>query len=86
MIPVDLSQFIVVFMLSGVCLVVFLWTWSLWRDARRDAQRRRIAIQCRICNCTYQPQETALRRGRENPTSQCPSCGSSNQRGALGPI
>lgn len=87
MIPVDLSQFIVVFMLTGVCLVVFLWTWSLWRDARRDASRRRIAIQCRICNCTYQLSDPVTRKAqREGQTSLCPACGSRNQRGALGPI
>jgi hypothetical protein len=87
MIPVDLSQFIVVFMLMGVCLVVFLWTLSLWRDSMRDARRRRIAIQCRICNCTYQLQAPPNRRvGQDSPTSICPACGSRNQRGALGPI
>jgi ribosomal protein L37AE/L43A len=53
---------------------------NLWRERRREVQRRRIAIQCRICNCTYAiPKKAAS-------ISQCPSCGSYNQRGALDPI
>ena len=74
MIRLGLSQLIVVVMLIGVCLVVGLWMWTLWRD------RRRIAIQCRICNCTYSLPKKAA------PVSNCPSCGSKNQRGALEPI
>ena len=80
MIRLGLSELIVVFMMLGVCLVVGLWMWTLWRDRRREVHRRRIAIQCRICNCTYAlPKKSA-------PVSNCPSCGSKNQRGALEPI
>lgn len=79
MIRLHLGSLIVVVMLLGVSLVVALWTWTLWRERRREVKRRRIAIQCRICNCNYQP-ATNL------PTSQCPACGSRNQRGALNPI
>ncbi len=80
MIRLGLSELIVVVMLLGVCLVVGLWTWTLWRERRREVQRRRIAIQCRICNCTYAiPKKAPL-------VSQCPSCGTRNQRGALEPI
>lgn len=80
MIRLGLSELIVVVMLISVSLVVALWTWSLWRDRRREVQRRRIAIQCRICNCTY-----ALPK-KAPPVSNCPSCGTKNQRGALEPI
>lgn len=79
MIRLHLSTLIVVVMLIGVTLVVSLWTWSLWQERRREVRRRRIAIQCRICSCTYTPSE----RGS---LSVCPSCGSRNQRGALRPI
>ena len=79
MIRVQLSELIVAVMLIGVCLVCGLWIWTLWRERRREVTRRRIAIQCRICNCTY-----AL--PRKNIVSNCPSCGSKNQRGALDPI
>lgn len=80
MIRLGLSELIVVVMLLGVSLVVGLWTWSLWRDRRREVHRRRIAIQCRICNCTY------VLPKKPGPVSHCPSCGSKNQRGALEPI
>ncbi|MES2596649.1 MAG: hypothetical protein V4662_15000 [Verrucomicrobiota bacterium] len=80
MIHLGLSQLIVVVMLIGVFFVVALWMWTLWRDRRREVHRRRIAIQCRICNCTYaMPKKSPL-------ISHCPSCGSKNQRGALEPI
>lgn len=80
MIRLGLSELIVVVMMLGTCLVVGLWMWTLWRDRRREVHRRRIAIQCRICNCTY-----ALPK-KNDPVSHCPSCGSKNQRGALEPI
>ena len=80
MIRLGLSELIVVFMMLGVCLVVGLWMWTLWRDRRREVHRRRIAIQCRICNCTYAiPKKAPV-------VTQCPSCGTHNQRGALEPI
>lgn len=79
-IRIHLSGLIVVVMLIGVSLVVALWTWTLWRDRRREVQRRRIAIQCRICNCTYAIAKKAP------AVTQCPSCGTQNQRGALAPI
>jgi len=80
MIRLGLSDLIVVVMLIGVCLVVTMWTWSLWRDRRREIHRRRIAIQCRICNCTYSLPKKAA------PISNCPACGTKNQHGALEPI
>ena len=80
MIRVQLSGLIVTVMLIGVCLVCGLWMWTLWRERRREISRRRIAIQCRICNCTY-----ALPK-KNTAVSNCPSCGSKNQRGALDPI
>ena len=80
MIKVQLSGLIMAVMLIGVCLVGALWVWSLWRERRRETTRRRIAIQCRICSCTYAiPKKTAA-------ITQCPSCGSYNQRGAQEPI
>ncbi len=80
MIKVQLSGLIVIVMLIGVCLVCGLWIWTLWRDRQREINRRRIAIQCRICNFTY-----AIPKKTSNVT-RCPSCGSHNQRGALEPI
>lgn len=80
MIKIQLSGLIVVVMLIGVCLVGALWIWTLWCERRREVKRRRIAIQCRICNCTYAIQKKAP------AVTQCPSCGTHNQRGALEPI
>jgi hypothetical protein len=80
MIRIQLSGLIVTVMLLGVCLVCGLWMWTLWRERRREVTRRRIAIQCRICNCNY-----ALPK-KNSQVSLCPSCGSKNQRGALDPI
>lgn len=80
MIRVQLSGLIVAVMMIGVLLVCCLWIWNLWRERRREIRRRRIAIQCRICNCTYAiPKKAAT-------ISQCPACSSYNQRGALDPI
>ena len=80
MIRVQLSGLIVAVMLIGVCRGVGLWLWTLGGVRRREGSRRRIAIQCRICNCTY-----ALPK-KNPPVSLCPSCGCKNQRGALDPI
>ncbi|MEQ1750815.1 MAG: hypothetical protein ABL974_15410 [Prosthecobacter sp.] len=80
MIKIQLSELIVVVMMIGVCLVCALWIWTLWRERRREVYRRRIAIQCRICNCTY-----AIAK-KTPAVTQCPACGTQNQRGALEPI
>ena len=80
MIRIQLSGLIVAFMMISILLVCCLWILNLWRERRREVNRRRIAIQCRICNCTYAiPKKTA-------DITQCPSCGSYNLRGALDPI
>jgi hypothetical protein len=80
MINIRLSELIVMVMLIAVCLVCAFWIWTLWRERRREIHRRRIAIQCRICNCTYAIPKKAP------AVTQCPSCGTHNQRGALDPI
>lgn len=80
MINIRLSELIVVVMLIAVCLVCAFWIWTLWRERRREIHRRRIAIQCRICSCTYAIPKKAP------AVTQCPSCGTQNQRGALDPI
>lgn len=80
MIHLGLSQLIVAVMLTGVCLVVGLWMWTLWRERRREVHRRRIAVQCRICGCTY-----AIPKKTQSVT-KCPACGSMNARSGLTPI
>ena len=80
MIRIQLSELIMAVMMLAVSFVCILWIWNLWRERRQEVHRRRIAIQCRICNCTYAiPKKTS-------DITQCPSCGSRNQRGALDPI
>ncbi len=80
MIKLQLSELIVMVMLIGVGLVGMLWLWTLWRERRREIHRRRIAVQCRICGCTYAiPKKMAA-------VTKCPACGSLNHRGALNPI
>ena len=80
MIGISLSKLIVIVMMTGVCLVVALWFYTLWRERRREVHRRRIAIQCRICGYTY-----AIPK-KEKGVSSCPSCGTKNERHGLSPI
>lgn len=77
MIGISLSQFIVMFMLTGVTLVCLLWIHAFWRERRREVHRRRIAIQCRICGCAY-----ACATG-DTDITLCPACGSRNERRGL---
>lgn len=77
MISIGLSQLIMLVMLIGVSMVSALWFYTFWREQRRESKRRRIAIQCRICGCCY-----AITPQSERIT-QCPACGSKNERGGL---
>jgi ribosomal protein S27E len=76
-ISIGLGQLITLVMLIGVSLVCLLWFHSFWREQRREARRRRIAIQCRICGCNYAIPPRAER------VTRCPSCGNLNERGGL---
>ncbi len=75
MIGIGLAELIMLVMLIVVSLVCGLWFYTFWREQRRETQRRRIAIQCRICGCTY-----AIPKKSPHITV-CPSCGSHNERG-----
>lgn len=80
MIGIGLGQLIMLVMLIGVTTVCALWFYTFWREQQREARRRRIAILCRICGCTY-----AIPKKSPHITI-CPSCGSKNERGGLPPI
>lgn len=77
MISIGLADLIMFVMLIGVSTVCALWFYTFWREQRRESKRRRIAIQCRICGCNY-----AIPR-RSLAITQCPACGSQNERGGL---
>lgn len=77
MIGIGLAEFITLVVLIGVTTVCALWFYTFWREQRREKKRRRIAILCRICGCTY-----AIPKKSPNIT-HCPSCGSKNERGGL---
>jgi Zn finger protein HypA/HybF involved in hydrogenase expression len=86
MIHVKLSGLIMAFMLISVGLVCVLWLWTLWRERRREVQRRRIAIQCRLCNFTYvlpPPPAGTSTVARRLQITTCPACNAQNQKGAL---
>ncbi|MES2735602.1 MAG: hypothetical protein V4672_04740 [Verrucomicrobiota bacterium] len=80
MIGIGLAQLIMLVMLIGVSSVCALWFYTFWRERRREVKRRRIAILCRICGCTY----AIPKKG--SSITVCPSCGSKNERGGLPPI
>lgn len=80
MIGIGLVDLIVLVMFLGTLHVCLLWFYSFWRERRRELHRRRIAVQCRICGCTY-----ATGKGSTRITT-CPSCGSRNERGHLQPL
>ncbi|MEN3941019.1 hypothetical protein WJU23_06985 [Prosthecobacter sp. SYSU 5D2] len=77
MINIGLAQLIMLVMLIGVTTICLMWFYTFYREQRREASRRRIAILCRICGCTY-----AITRKSAHITV-CPSCGSKNERGGL---
>lgn len=77
MISIGLGQLIMLVMLIGVSFVCALWFYTFWREQHREAKRRRIAIQCRICGCNY-----AIPR-KDARITRCPACGSLNERGGL---
>lgn len=80
MIGIGLAPLVMLVMLIGVTTICSLWFYTFWREQRRETKRRRIAILCRICGCTY-----AIPKKAPSITD-CPSCGSRNERGGLPPI
>lgn len=78
MIKIGLAELIMLVMLIGITSICVFWFYTFWRERRREVHRRRIAILCRICGCTYaNPPKTSP------SITHCPSCGSKNQRGGL---
>lgn len=80
MIGIGLAPLITLVMLIGVTTVCSWWFYTFYREQRREAKRRRIAVLCRICGCTYAIPKKAPQ------ITVCPSCGSKNERGGLAPI
>ena len=76
MIPIRLTDLILLCMIPGLLTVGGLWVFSVWRDRARDRLLRELTVRCRICSCVYTPNE-------EDSLSQCPSCHSTNERTPL---
>ncbi|MBE7496277.1 MAG: hypothetical protein HS117_15140 [Verrucomicrobiaceae bacterium] len=81
MIPIHLSDLIMLFMAVGVTVVCLLWFWTFVRERRRETHRRRIAIQCRICATAY-----ARDPKSKSSVTICPVCHTPNERNRLRPI
>lgn len=77
MIGIGLPQLVMLVMLIGITSVCGMWFYTFWREQRRESKRRRIAILCRICGCTYAIPP------KSGQITICPSCGSKNARGGL---
>lgn len=78
MIPIHLSNLIILFMITGVTVVCVLWFYSFWRERKREVYRRRVAIQCRICGTAY-----ACASKERHPVTICPVCRTPNERNKL---
>jgi uncharacterized paraquat-inducible protein A len=81
MIPIHLTDLIILFMAVGVTIVCVLWFWTFLQERRRETHRRHIAIQCRICSTAYarDPKSKAS-------VTICPVCHTPNERNRLRPI
>ena len=71
MINVSLSQLILVCMAIGIVIVVIGWLASTLRQRRREMQRRKGVILCRICGVRYE--------GGNEDMTVCPACETPNE-------
>ncbi|MDB6074159.1 MAG: hypothetical protein JWO89_1799 [Verrucomicrobiaceae bacterium] len=71
MINVSLSELILLSMALGLAIVVIGWLVSSIRVRRRELQRRKGVVLCRICGVRYEG-------GNEDMTI-CPACETPNE-------
>jgi hypothetical protein len=71
MINVSLSELILLSMALGLTIVVIGWVVSSVRVRRREVQRRKGVVLCRICGVRYEG-------GNEDMTI-CPACETPNE-------
>jgi predicted Zn-ribbon and HTH transcriptional regulator len=72
MIPVTLSQFVLILMLPGLLSIAYWWLRTVGRDYRKDRILLQSTLRCRICSCLFSPKEP------EGAITHCPSCNSAN--------
>ncbi len=71
MINVSLSELVLIVLAAGVLLVVAGWVISTIRARRRELQRRKGVILCRICGVRYE--------GGSEDMTICPACETPNE-------
>lgn len=71
MINVSLSELVLIILAAGLVLVIVGWVISTIRARRREVQRRKGVILCRICGVRYEG-------GNEDMTI-CPACETPNE-------
>ncbi|MDB6140854.1 MAG: hypothetical protein JWO94_3926 [Verrucomicrobiaceae bacterium] len=71
MINVSLSELILLSMAIGLVIVVIGWMVSTVRVRRREVQRRKGVILCRICGVRYE--------GGSEDMTICPACETPNE-------
>jgi len=72
MIPVSLTNLLILGMFAALFLLGGLWLLAVWHERRQERRARRKVVLCRICGHIYDNPE--LKR-----ISACPSCGSLNE-------
>ncbi len=73
MIPVTLSQWILLYLVFGLGGVLGIWVYSAWRRRYGEWRMARNRIQCGICGYVYEDE------GQE-VLSRCTNCQSLNER------
>jgi hypothetical protein len=78
MIPVSLSNLILLGMAFGIVLLGVLWLIAVWRERWGEKRARADLVSCRICGGIYEKIDKKI--------SACPSCGSLNESSRPRPI
>lgn len=71
MIPVPFSWFVFLYLAVFLAGILILWVGYGWKCARASRRAARSMVLCRICGSRYAPAEAL---------SECPACGSRNER------
>jgi hypothetical protein len=77
MIPVPFNWFVFLYLAVFLCGILILWMGYAWKCARAAKRDGRMMILCRICGSRYVPAQSL---------SECPACGSRNERPADVPV
>jgi hypothetical protein len=78
MIPVSLSELIMLGMALGIVLLGVLWLIAVWRERREEKRAHANLVSCRICGRVYEMAGQKI--------TACPSCGSLNESSRPRPI